>query len=166
MERVKIITFLLAIGFVSILFSQSKNDNVINSNFVNLDTLLVSDLQIKKSKKLGNLKELQIAVIIKYNDCWTCIESIIQDVLRYKIELNLDKSNFAIIVDEGNDEFLKFLRNRYGLNFYFYTANLHKIPTPSVFFRESQQLVTVQPFVEHILSFSKLIDMLIFKKLK
>lgn len=129
-----------------------------------LDSLIVYDSQIKQSRRLGDLRGVKVMVMIRYGDCWTCIESIIQDILRYKMELNLEKNNLAIIVNEGNDEFLKFLRHRYGSNFYFYTANLQKVKTPSVFFREFQELVTIQPFIEDILSFSKLVDMFILKK--
>lgn len=100
MEGFRVIYLLLVLFIWSpSLFSQEKERY--------LDSLVVYDSQIKQSRRLGDLKGLQVVVMIRYGDCWTCIESIIQDILRYKIELNLEKDNLAIIVNEG--KFVKFI---------------------------------------------------------
>jgi len=132
---------------------------------LDLDTLKVKDEQTKEYKRLSEFEEVMIAVFISYNDCQTCIEAIMQDILRYKSGLKLKKENIALIVAGGSDEFLKFVKYRFAKYFDLFTLEV-KIKTPLIFFIKLKKYVLIEPSVESILYFSQMVDSLIFNQIK
>jgi hypothetical protein len=114
------------------------------------------------------LKELEVAVLISCNDCRTCIESIISDVVRYKESLGLNRDKIGIVVIEPcwYSEFNDIIRMKYGRVFKIFKASGINVVTPLVYIPRENKFFVIRPDISELIKFSDSLDSLIMKEKK